>query len=312
MSRSAKQKDPIDLLTPSRFENLVFDLMVNMDMSNVKWRTPGADGGRDLEGMVSEVDFSGYQSITKWYVECKRYASAIDWPTIYGKISHAEAGGAHTLLICTQSKISPQAITRTEEWNAQRKSVLVRLWAGHDLALRLSAYPDLQIKYGLGLAVLKPGRSFVELSLAISKTLGSFYSRLELSHENADPMLVAAHALASLLHQRMCDIDSVGYIESSSSGRILSDQVVNKLTTGSRVDGYGLNALSSLLVALSKKRIYLSSVGDFKCRVAFEDGVDVASLLERYKVTLESICIWSDMEMEVSGNEVILSQRSVL
>jgi hypothetical protein len=35
-------------LTPTEFENLVFDLLISRGMVNVAWRTPGADGGRDI------------------------------------------------------------------------------------------------------------------------------------------------------------------------------------------------------------------------------------------------------------------------
>src|SRR5258706_16433701 len=90
-------------LTPLEFENLIFDLMTSRGMSNVVWRTPGADGGRDIEGQTTELDLSGTAVSRKWYVECKRYATSVDWPTIYPKLSYADSHHADFLLLCTTS-----------------------------------------------------------------------------------------------------------------------------------------------------------------------------------------------------------------
>lgn len=59
-------------LDDTDFENLVFDLMTAQGMLNVTWRTPGADGGRDIEGTVVHSDFSLTRTEQKWYVECRR------------------------------------------------------------------------------------------------------------------------------------------------------------------------------------------------------------------------------------------------
>src|SRR5882762_11897463 len=101
-------------LTPTEFENLIFDLMVTRGMTNVQWRTPGADGGRDIEAATTELDFSGAQVIRKWFIECKRYEKSVDWPTIYSKISYAESHQVDFLLLCTTATFSPAAINRVD------------------------------------------------------------------------------------------------------------------------------------------------------------------------------------------------------
>src|SRR5438034_345678 len=44
-------------LHPEQFENLTYDILFLSGVQNLRWRTPSADGGRDLEGEVSTVDF---------------------------------------------------------------------------------------------------------------------------------------------------------------------------------------------------------------------------------------------------------------
>lgn len=63
---------------PSAFENLTYDLLFLSGIRNLRWRTPGSDGGRDLEGEFTVIDFAGDHIIQKWYIECKRYASSLN------------------------------------------------------------------------------------------------------------------------------------------------------------------------------------------------------------------------------------------
>jgi hypothetical protein len=44
-------------LAPEEFENLAYDLLFLSGVQNLQWRTPSADGGRDLEGQVPVMDF---------------------------------------------------------------------------------------------------------------------------------------------------------------------------------------------------------------------------------------------------------------
>src|SRR5262249_18026984 len=76
-------------LPPGEFENLAYDLLFLSGVQNLRWRTPGADGGRDLEGEVAVIDFSGETFRQRWYIECKRYAKSVDWPTVYEKLTVA-------------------------------------------------------------------------------------------------------------------------------------------------------------------------------------------------------------------------------
>jgi Restriction endonuclease len=70
-------------LQPEQFENLTYDILLLSGVQNLRWRTPGTDGGRDLEGDLTTVDFSGETVKQRWYIECKRYAQSINWPTTF-------------------------------------------------------------------------------------------------------------------------------------------------------------------------------------------------------------------------------------
>jgi hypothetical protein len=146
---STRVIDTLKRLPPGVFENLSFDLLVMAGMTNTVWRTPGADGGRDIEGDVPIVDFSESSSVQHWYVECKRYQAAVDWPTVAGKLSYAENHGADYLLFITTSTLSPQCLNEVAQRDARRDRPHVRAWTGHVLELMLSRYPVLLAKYGL-------------------------------------------------------------------------------------------------------------------------------------------------------------------
>src|SRR5258708_22664595 len=76
-------------LQPQEFENLTYDILFLSGVQNLRWRTPSADGGRDLEGDVATMDFSGETVRQRWYIECKRYGQSLNWPTVYEKLTVA-------------------------------------------------------------------------------------------------------------------------------------------------------------------------------------------------------------------------------
>ncbi len=75
--------EKISQLTPTQFENFVYDCVRASGMTNLVWRTPGSDAGRDIEGQVTISDFVGVEKIEKWYIECKKFKNSIDWPTVW-------------------------------------------------------------------------------------------------------------------------------------------------------------------------------------------------------------------------------------
>lgn len=118
-------------------------------MSNVSWRTPGADGGRDLEGQHLHVDLSGEIRLESWYVECKRYSSSLDWPTVFGKLAYAENAGADFLLLCTNSTLSPACKNEVSRRESRRLTPKIRAWEGPQLERLIARESILLAKYNL-------------------------------------------------------------------------------------------------------------------------------------------------------------------
>ena len=125
--------ESIKEMPPTSFENLVYDLASSAGLRNAVWRTPGSDEGRDIEGEITTIDFSGYYATTKWYIECKRYSTSVDWPTVWQKIAYADSHSADYLLIVTTAHLSPQCKTEISRWHADRRRPAIRVWDAANL-----------------------------------------------------------------------------------------------------------------------------------------------------------------------------------
>jgi hypothetical protein len=295
-------------LSPTEFEHLIFDLLIVRGMSNVVWRTPSADGGRDLEGENNQIDIAGAQSTKRWFVECKRYANSVDWPTVYEKVAYADSLRADVLLVCTTSTFSPQCLTHVSNWNDARRLPVIRLWPRHELEVRLQHHPDIALKYGLWDSPSLPGESMVSLSLAMSKSVSSHYSRLVFSEAAVDPMLEAAQALADLLLRRIEDLTQEKRIAPRGRADPL-ESVPNCTTIGdlSGVDSVGLRALVSYLYAISNSPLIVRATAQDSCEI--ESSFDLGEHFRRYYSRFVAIAVWSDFELTTQSFRILLRQR---
>lgn len=299
----------ITKLSPTQFENLIFDLSLTRGMKNVVWRTPGADGGRDIEGIVYERDFSGAQTERRWFVECKRYSASVDWPTIYQKIAYADVHKADVLLMCTTSTFSPNAVTHVAQWNAKRRDLTIRLWPVHDIEAQLSQHPDLALKYGLANTRQAPGKSFLDLALSLSKAVSSHYSKQIFAGLSVDPMLLAAQSFADLLLRRMEDLERAGRIQPSTSQTNLTSTDAYIVTgSGLQMDDQGLRAFFCYLFALTKTQLNVRAIAPSTCEI--KSTTRVREIMERYRATFDAIAIWSDFEYRHSKHLITITQRS--
>jgi hypothetical protein len=198
-------------LTPIEFENLTFDLLQELGLENLVWRTPGADGGRDIEGDLPVRDLSGSLVHQRWFVECKRYRGAIDWPTVWNKAAFAQNNDADFLLLMTTSTPSPPCETEITKWNAHKRQPIIRAWRGYQLQRILSRFPAIRLKYGLLSPTDDKGASFVSLAIDLAKFIQSAYAVSEMRQDNPVPLQAAA-AVAELLSARMQDFETVGKI----------------------------------------------------------------------------------------------------
>lgn len=194
-------------LSPTKFENLTFDIVTALGLRNSVWRTPGSDLGRDIEGEYFISDLSGQYQRQKWYIECKRYTSSVDWPTVWNKISYAENHVADILLFVTTSSPSPQAIDQIRLWNNSNKKPKIRFWSDVDVLGKLNIYPQIAKKYGLkpeGDSSIETFSSSIDLLLRITSSLSPEIGTV------TETKLWLLHSLSELISRRISDINT-GY-----------------------------------------------------------------------------------------------------
>lgn len=195
-------------LSPTNFENLCFDIVRGLAFQNPTWRTPGVDGGRDIEAWRATVDPTFASNQEKWFIECKRYKAAVDWPTIHEKIAHAEALDADYLFLMTTSSASPTSIDRINAWNALNKRPRVRFWSGHDISAHIEIRKELSLKYGLG-GTSADTFGFAGVSLEMSKIISTIHSLSQFNRETKTA-LEYANALARCWTERVSQLQSHG------------------------------------------------------------------------------------------------------
>lgn len=299
--------DVLKRLDPTDFENLTFDLLVLKGLQNVRWRTPGADGGRDVEADEVYTDISNTQVVRKWYVECKKYKSSVDWPTIFGKIAYAESQRADYLLMCTSAKFTPTAITQAEQWNLRRGSVQVRLWPGHEIEHHIKPYFDLRVKYGIDSALTPQGDKLTTLALAVSKSIETYYGKLVFADVDIDPMVSGAQAISLLIRQRLEDFEKFKRANTSLVDiRSITDFPVSS-STPCYIDHYAYFAFMAYLQALSADVTAISIVSEREVclslsQTAFDQFI-------RYKKVFEAILFWGSIEWSIQKSQVTLTQQ---
>ena len=176
---------------------------------NLVWRTPGPDGGRDIEGKVFVRDVSGYEEEQCWYVECKQYSRSVPWNVIWNKLSFADSMGADVLLVATNSTPSPQAETHISYWNDQKRKPSIRVWRGYDFPALLRSRSSIAASFGLIDEPLEKSSVLKSLSnIIVNITQSAYAARV---FEN-DPLcaLETASALSELLVHRLGDLDQFG------------------------------------------------------------------------------------------------------
>ena len=293
-------------LTPCQFENMTFDLLQAAGLRNLVWRTPGADGGRDLEGNFNSIDFSAYHRVENWYIECKRYSSSIDWPTVWHKIAYAESRCADFLLIVTNSNPSPSCETEISRWNSERKSVAVRIWRGYELQGILKSYPYVAAKYGLLGNSTDAELSLQTLMFEAMKFAQSAYVSHDLGVFNLSALETSA-ALNELISSRFEEIRMFGRISVKSSGVPPSYEWLSWLGSSTGWDEVGLRAL----LAMAR---YLTGAASIS---AESKGKNLSIFVEspRFSIsdsaekTLLHLATWVDVEVKELGDSVIRIER---
>jgi hypothetical protein len=285
-------------LSPSEFENLVFDLVQSLGLKNAVWRTPGRDGGRDIQGVWFVEDLSGHIGHQVWYIECKRYVPSVSWPTVWEKISFAESNAADVLLFTVTSSLSPQAVDEVNKWNDQRKRPIIRFWNGFDIVKKLRLFPLIEIKYGLspdsrakiGGALLPVVNILLKYSIAAHSA--------EVFETASDKKHAVLYSLSELISARLSEIESDGafsmapFRESIDGFEWLEN---SESLDGMNIDRYSIRAIACYLkdllnttsVRISKEESFIYFSLSNKISDAVFNDLYQISLLSNFEIHLD-------------------------
>lgn len=178
-------------LHPAQFENLTYDILLLSGVQNLRWRTPGADGGRDLEGEIVSVDFSGETVRQRWYIECKRYAKSVDWPTVYEKLTIAVNHQADYLLLVTTANVSVPCRDEIQQHN-ERRGVQIRIWPFYYLEQLLTVHGQVAVKYGLVKSPQALHVDFEKIIHELTKLAQATHAAVEFGQKSLDRVALIA------------------------------------------------------------------------------------------------------------------------
>jgi|JI6StandDraft_1071083.scaffolds.fasta_scaffold42964_1 hypothetical protein len=131
-----------DIISPTEFERLCFELLLKLGYSEVTWRQGGADNGRDIE---ATFNFSTPLTTkkTKWFFECKHYTTGGVPPEhLNSKIAWADAERPDFLVLIMSSYPTTTGREWLEKLKAQKPYTIIVI-DGQDLKRRILSFTDL-------------------------------------------------------------------------------------------------------------------------------------------------------------------------
>jgi len=301
-------------LPATKFEQLTFDLVIAVGLHNAVWRTPGADGGRDIEGDYPSVDMTGTTALQRWYVECKRYSATVDWPTVHPKLAYAQNRAAQFLLLVTTAHLSPQCKSEIDIHNAKRVAPSIRVWDATTLGRVVAHHPQLLVKYGLSVPEKQVVGAFLPLSLAAARATQAAYGAASSGTVSA-PLEFAA-AASELLWVRVKA--AANEIPPGAHATAPSTDLYGWLTVESscdltRFDRYGLRAIVTAIryvtgaaTVTAKKR---ASDPPHTIRIRPVGGTLSASAPSARNL-LRDLSLWSNIHVRVNADGTIILERN--
>jgi HJR/Mrr/RecB family endonuclease len=109
------RKFDFDSLTPTDFEEFVFDLLNTVGFVNVDWRkgTPKdsspSDRGRDIEAQMLVTDVDGHQRFERWFVDAKHYKTGVPPEALQGLAIWSQAERPDVALVAASGYLSNPA-----------------------------------------------------------------------------------------------------------------------------------------------------------------------------------------------------------
>jgi hypothetical protein len=310
MSSSSAIAARLDALTPTAFENLVYDCVRAIGLTNLVWRTPGADGGRDIEGDLVATDVTGFELRQRWYVECKRYSSSIDWPTVWQKIAYADVQNADVLFLVTNSNPSPSCETEINGWNAARRRPLLRTWRGYELPRILRTHTSIARAHGLLDPTVGVAGDGLDLALVINKLAQSAYSAMVFGQAGLSAV-EAASCLSELLSQRLTDLKGYGkFVPATRALKLPDFEWLSATGDTSACEDVGLRAVLAFIRHVSAcDRMSISANGG---EVSVMLAAPKHDLSIQRPSDLNTVLLWSASELEaLSTNGGFLIRQRV-
>lgn len=302
------EREKLKSLSPTAFENLVFDLARRGPLTNLHWRTPGADGGRDIEGEIIDRDFSGHLRLMRWLIECKRYSGSIGWPVLWEKVAYADTAQADFLLVVSTSTFTPRCLDEVAKWNAQSRKPAIRLWPLHELEFRLGLDQSTARKFGLIPLTPTPAATLADLSLHVARMSQAAIASAGFT-TISERHLFAASCLAELLFIRSVDLDRWGEMRTSPflDAEILPEFVtVTGPSSFKLFDRAGLRAILACLNLLLNGPLVIGSNGEN--RLAIKGGSSLEPLAPAEGL-LNVVGFWSGITVERRGDVVCLTRQ---
>lgn len=102
-------------LTDAEFEELCFDLLIELGFVSLQWRRGGADNGRDIEGYKMDQNTLVGPYTEKWFFECKRYTNGVPPNDLSSKVTWADAEKPKHLVFFISSYITTGSRTWLEK-----------------------------------------------------------------------------------------------------------------------------------------------------------------------------------------------------
>jgi hypothetical protein len=134
---------PWDDLTQEHLEELLYCLLSDSGMQDLRWRrggrkTTAADGGRDLEGMKM-VDTMGELRPERWWIEAKGRRGTVERRAVESALLSARTSGeVDHLVIATNSQFSNPTVDHVKAWQQENPRPKVWLWQREDLETKVS------------------------------------------------------------------------------------------------------------------------------------------------------------------------------
>lgn len=299
-------------LSPQDFEHLTYDLVTLLGLRNVKWRTPGPDGGRDIEGDYEARDFSGDIRTEKWYVECKRYSKTIDWPTVYGKLAYADSHDVDFLLVCTTASLSPQCRDQVTARERKNLTPRIRAWEGVILEHLVASQPLLMSKYQLSKAAQERELGTLPLLRVMMKMTQQIYGESIVKDRESNSVEFAA-AISELVTSYLMPPSTHGNVD-----RHAADPAVDlypwvecsNVKGLEQWDSYALRAILAGVRFLSKaKRVSLSLAVNKQGKPTIAIGAEGISNSIAANEIVNTISIVANWESDMREAALVILRR---